>query len=118
MADLHIHGDSVTIALSVAEKIEALHRDVTVPRSAITSVRDVPDGMQEVHGLRMPGTELPGVILVGTYRQAHRTTFAVCHGERPAVVLDLTGQPYDRIVVTVDNPDEALPQLRQTAPAT
>jgi hypothetical protein len=33
-------------------------------------------------------------------------TFAVCHRHRPAVILDLTGQPYDRIVVTVENPDE------------
>lgn len=112
MADLQIHDDSVTISLSVAEKIEAIHGDITIPRSAITTVREVPDGMQEVHGLRMPGTGLPGVILVGTFREPNRTTFAVCHGQRPAVVLDLTGQSYDRVVVTVDNPDDALPKLR------
>lgn len=112
MAELRIHDDSVTISLSVAEKIEAIHADVTFPRSAITSVREVPDGMTEVHGLRMPGTGLPGVILVGTFREPKRTTFAVCHGRRPAVVLDLTGQPYDRVVVTVDNPDEDLRALR------
>jgi hypothetical protein len=38
-------------------------------------------------------------------------TFAVCHGRRPAVVLDLAGQPYDRIVVTVGNPDEIVSRL-------
>ncbi len=112
MADLRIHDDSVTISLTVAEKVEALHENVTIPRSAITSVREVPDGLSEVHGMRMPGTGFPGVILVGTFREPDRTTFAVCHGRRPAVVLDLTGQRFDRIVVTVDNPDEALPALR------
>ncbi|QGH69807.1 hypothetical protein [Pseudactinotalea sp. HY158] len=111
MAELQVHGDTVTIALSIAEKIEALHPDVTIPRSAITGAREVPDGLEEVHGLRMPGTGFPGVILVGTFREPDRTTFAVCHGQRPAIVLDVAGQPYDRIVVTVDAPDAALAAL-------
>jgi hypothetical protein len=38
-------------------------------------------------------------------------TFAVCHGRRPAVVLGLTGQRYDQIVVTVENPDEVVARL-------
>lgn len=112
MANFLIHDDVVTISLSLAEKVESIHGDVTIPRSAITSVREVPDGLQEVHGLRMPGTGLPGVILVGTFREPNRTTFAVCHGQRPAVVLELTGQPYDRLVVTLDNPNDALSALR------
>jgi hypothetical protein len=40
-----------------------------------------------------------------------RVTFAVCHGRRPAVVLELTGQRYDRIVVTVENPEEVVAGL-------
>src|SRR5216683_7582547 len=70
--------------------------------------RAVPDGMEEVHGLRLPGTGLPGVIMVGTWREAQRVTFAVCHGRGPAVVLELTGQRYDRIVVTVENPEDVV----------
>ncbi|MGH3258326.1 MAG: hypothetical protein ACRDOU_23535 [Streptosporangiaceae bacterium] len=38
-------------------------------------------------------------------------TFAVCHGRRPAVVLDLAEQPFDRIVVTVGNPDGIVSRL-------
>lgn len=111
MADLVIDDDTVTISLSVAERVEALHGDLTIPRSAITGVHQVPDGMREVHGLRMPGTGLPGVILVGTFREKSRTTFAVCHGQRPAVVLDVAGQPYDRVVVTVEDPADAVSRL-------
>jgi hypothetical protein len=70
----------------------------------VVSAQVVPDGMDEVHGFRMPGTGLPGVLMAGTRRDKERVTFAVCHGRRPAVVLKLTGQRYDRIVVTVVNP--------------
>jgi hypothetical protein len=111
MAELLVNDDVVTVSLSAVEKAEALHGDVQVPRAAVVSARTVPDGMEEVHGLRLPGTGFPGVIMVGTWRDDERSTFAVCHGRRPAVVLELTGQPFDRIVVTVDNPDEVIARL-------
>jgi hypothetical protein len=111
MANLEITDDTVTVVMSTAEKAEALHRDLSVPRSSVTGVRVVPDGMAEVHGLKMPGTYFPGVIMVGTWMARDGVTFTVCHGHGPAVVLDLTGQHYDRIVVTVDNPDEAVRSL-------
>lgn len=111
MANLQIFDDTVTVELTAIEKAEALHGNVTVPRSAITSVRAVPDGLSEVHGLKMPGAAIPGVIMVGTWRGAGGTTFAVCHGARPAVVIELAGQRYDRIVVTVDDPQNAVSSL-------
>ena len=105
MAKLLVDDDD-TVSLSAVEKAEALHGDVSVPRAAVVSVRVVPDGLDEVHGLRMPGTALPGVIMVGTWRDKQGVTFAVCHGRQPAVVVELTGQRYDRLVVTVENPGE------------
>ena len=105
MAKLLVDDDD-TVSLSAVEKAEALHGDVSVPRAAVVSVRVVPDGLDEVHGLRMPGTALPGVIMVGTWRDKQGVTFALCHGRQPAVVVELTGQRYDRLVVTVENPGE------------
>ena len=110
VASLLIDDRTVTVSLSAVEKMEALHGDVTVPRAAVVGARAVPDGMAEVHGTRI-GTGWPGVILVGTVQGSGSVTFAVCHGRRPAVVLDLAGQSYDRIVVTVENPDEVVRRL-------
>ena len=111
MAKLLVDDNVVTVSLSVIEKAEAFHGDVSVPRTAVVSARVVPDGLDEVHGLRMPGTGLPGVIMVGTWRDKQGVTFAACHGRRPAVVLELAGQHYDRLVVTVENPDEVAAAL-------
>lgn len=111
MADLVIDDETVTVSLSALERVEAVHGDVSVPRAAIVRVRAVPDGMDEVSGLRAPGTGWPGVIMVGTWRSSEGTTFAVCHGRRPAVVIDVTGQGYDRLVVTVDNPEDVVARL-------
>jgi hypothetical protein len=111
MASLLVNGDVVTVSLSVAEKLEAVHGDVSVPRAAVLSARVVPDGMEEVHGLKMPGTGLPGVIMVGTWRDGETVTFAVSHGRRPAVVIELADQVYDRLVLTVEDPEAAVAAL-------
>jgi hypothetical protein len=112
MANLLIDDREVTVSMSAAEKIEALHGNVTFPRAAVVRPRVVPDGLAEVHGLKMPGLGLPGIIMVGTWQDGEMITFAVCHGRRSAVVLDLADQVYDRIVVTVENPEEAVARLK------
>jgi hypothetical protein len=111
VANLSITGDTVTVQMSMAEKAEAAHRDLTFPRSSVISVRAVPDGMAEVHGIRLPGAYFPDVIMVGTWRSGAGNTFAVCHGSGPAIVIDLAGQHYDRVVMTVENPQDAVASL-------
>jgi hypothetical protein len=105
MANLIIDDHTVVVSLSAMEKVEAFHGDVTVPRSAVVGSRIVPDGMAEVHGVRAPGTSLPGVIMVGVWRSGPGATFAACHGRGPAIVIDLDGAKFDRLVVTVGDPE-------------
>lgn len=112
VAQILLTPDTLTVSLTDLEQVEALHRDLTVPRSAVTDVRAVSDGMAELHGIRAPGTGLPGVIAVGTWRDRGTTTFAVCHGRHPAVVVTLRGQSYDRLVITVEQPSDVVASLR------
>jgi hypothetical protein len=100
MATLSIDDDAVTVELSATEKMGALRGNVTVPRSAIMNARVVPDGMKELHRTRV-GTGIPGMLVIGTVRDGASVTFAVCRARRPAVVIDLTGQQYDRLVVSL-----------------
>jgi hypothetical protein len=110
VARLLIDDRRVTVRLSALEKLEALHRNVTVPRTSVIGARGVADGMAELRGMGT-GTGLPGLLMVGIVRGRDGLTFAVCRGRRPAVVLDLAGQLYNRIVVTVDNPDDIVSRL-------
>ena len=40
-----------------------------------------------------------------------RVTFAVCHGRAPGIVIDLANSKYDRVVLTVENPEEIVARL-------
>jgi hypothetical protein len=110
VARLLIDERRVTVCLSALEKLEAFHRNLTVPRTAVIAAREVPDGMAELRG-KGTGTGLPGLLMVGIVRDGAGLTFAVCRGRGPAVVLDLAGQAYDRIVMTVEDPGEIVSRL-------
>jgi hypothetical protein len=112
VANLVLSTDSVTLRLTMGEKAEALHGDLTVPRSAITGVRVVSSCLDEVSGFKLIGSGIPGSLKVGTWRGGDSgSTFAVCHGNGPGIVLDLTGEHYDRIVLSIDNPEQVASQL-------
>jgi hypothetical protein len=111
MAHLDIDAASITVVLSELEKVETLHGDVTVPRSAVVGARVVPVAVAEVHGLRAPGTGLPGVVVAGTFRGKDKRMFAVCHGRGPGLVIELIDAAYDEIVLTLDDPEQAAVQL-------
>jgi hypothetical protein len=111
VANLVISDESVTLQLSLAEKAEALHGDLTLPRSAITAVRVVSSCMDEVHGFKLVGSGIPGVMMVGSFKGADGSTFALCHGNGPGIVLALTGQHYERIVLSIDNPEQVAAEL-------
>ena len=100
MAELHIDGTDLVLHMSGVEKVEGMRGDVSVPLSAVTTARAVPDVWDELRGVRAPGTGVPGMIAVGTRRGAFGKDFAVVHGHGPGVVVELSGAQYSRLVVS------------------
>lgn len=111
VVQIRLTPTTLTVALTELEKVEALHGDVTVPRTAVSGARVVPDGTAEVHGLKIAGTGLTGVVKVGTWQDDGTRTFAVCHGRHPAVVITLCDQGFDRLVVSSESAGEVVAEL-------
>ena len=103
VAELQVDGDELVLHLRAMEKAEGAHGDIRVPLSAVTAVRAVDDPWPELRGIRAPGTGLPNVIAVGTRRGSFGKDFAAVHGKGPAVVVELEGAAYGRLVVTADD---------------
>ncbi len=59
-------------------------------------------------GLRAPGTYWPGVIIAGTYYRNGEKKFYAVHDFSRALVIELTGEKYARVVVEVENLEAAL----------
>jgi hypothetical protein len=113
MAHLGIEGDELVLDLSGMEKLEGLHRDIRVPVSTVREVRWTDDPWSELRGIRAPGTGMPGVVAVGTRRGRAIKDFAAIHGQGPAVVVELEGAEYGRLVVTEENAESAAADLKR-----
>ncbi len=117
MADWEIDGDRLALRLTGEEHLEGMHRDVVVPRSSVAAVRVTEDVWSELRGIRAPGTGIPGVIAVGTRRGSFGKDFAVVHGKGRGVVVELTDQPFARIVITTPDPEEVVARLTTPGPS-
>jgi hypothetical protein len=105
VARIGYEGDELVVRLSWLEKLGALRGDVRVPRSSVRVVRATDQAWSELRGVRAPGTGWPGVIALGTRRGGIRD-FSAVYGHRPAVVVELQGAEFERLVVSVRDADE------------
>ena len=67
-------------------------------------------------GFRAPGTNLPGVIVAGTYHLKGEHIFYDVHDFGSAIVIELKDEWYARLVVEVPDPD-VMPRLLSGVPA-
>lgn len=111
MPTVRVGPEAVTVELSTAEKIGAAHGNVTVPRSSVVSARVVDEPMKAISGLRAPGYSLPGHAKLGTWRHHDGKDFIAVYADRPAVELVLSNQPYERLLVAVDDPAALVAEL-------
>jgi hypothetical protein len=103
---LHVRG---------SDKLWALKSTLEIPLVHIATVRVDPERARGwYHGIKMPGTNVPGVITAGTfYQDGKRVFWDVRHPEK-TIVIDLHDERYNELIVEVDDPEEVV-KLIQTA---
>ena len=114
MIELSIEDENLLVKLSGWDKIWALKSEVRVPLNEIESVRRATKLGLWPQGLRVPGTQVPGVIAAGSYWWRGEWEFWSVRHPKSAIVINTTRQKYRRIVIEVANPDEILRWLAQS----
>jgi hypothetical protein len=115
MTMITVSADRFRIHLARWERVAGLVRDLDVPLSAVRSVEVAPDGLAAARGLRAPGLGIPGRRKIGTWRwRGHKSWVAVRRGE-PALVIELDGVRFDRIVVGCPQAQRYAEELRAHA---
>jgi hypothetical protein len=117
MATVEINGDDLEIHVSGVDRILALKSSVTVPLSHVVGAdQDVSEACVIFHGLKLPGTDLPGVVTAGSFLKSGEWTFWDVHDPGKAVSIRLHDEHYSRLLIGVDDP-QATVQLIQSAVA-
>ncbi|MCR2813264.1 MULTISPECIES: hypothetical protein [Microbacterium] len=101
MVTLLLDSTRLEIVLSATERLLAFHKgNVIVPRDTIAKVQLIDDPWSWLRGIQSPGTRLPGVIAMGTWKSVNGVDFVIVRRRLPGVVIDLEGHPeFQRIVL-------------------
>ena len=115
MVDLSIEQGKLVLHVRGADKLWAFKSTLEIPLVHIASARvDSEAARGWYHGIRMPGTNVPGVITAGTFYQEGKRVFWDVHHPEKTIVIDLHDERYNELVVEVDNPEAAV-RLIQSA---
>ena len=115
MVDLSVAEGKLTLHVRGADKLWAFKSSLEIPLVHIAGVRADPETARGwYHGIRMPGTNVPGVITAGTFYQDGKRVFWDVHHPEKTIVIDLHDERYSELIVEVDDPAAAM-KLIQTA---
>jgi hypothetical protein len=105
MAEIEITPTSLVVHIRGADRFFALKSQLEVPLEHIASVdASAPEARQIWHGLRVAGTNLPGVITAGRFIQHGEWAFWDVHEPDKAIVIRLHDEHYAKLIVGVDDP--------------
>ncbi len=113
MADVEITGDTLVVHIRGADQFFALQTRLEVPLEHIAAV-DVnpPDAHSVWHGLRMGGTNVPGLITAGRFLQQGQWAFWDVHNPDKSIAIRLHDERYARLVIGVDDPEATADAVR------
>ena len=64
------------------------------------------------HGLKMPGTNIPGVLTAGTFYHHGQRVFWDVHHPENTVVIELRDERYNELIVEVADPNAAVQLIK------
>ena len=112
MVEISIKDGRVHFVVEGWDKLWAMHSRLEIPLEHIHAVRADPEPAKGWwHGLRFPGTQIPGLITAGSFYQDGDWVFYDVHDPDNTVVLELDHEHYKRLVIEVADPRAAVAQL-------
>lgn len=102
MVTLLLDSTQLEVVLSPAERLLAFRSSsVRIERSHIQKVQLTDDAWTWLRGVPSPGTHVPMVVAMGTWKSAAGDDFVIVRRRKPAAVIDLDGDAeFQRLVLT------------------
>lgn len=115
MVDLAVADGNLTLHVRGADKLWAFKGSLEIPLAHIAAVRADPEVARGWwHGIRLPGTNLPGVLTAGTFYQDGKRVFWDVHHPDNTIVITLHDERYDELIVEVADPATAVKLIQDS----
>jgi hypothetical protein len=112
VVDLSIAEGKLVLHVRGADQLWALKSTLEIPLQHVGGIRADPSIAHGWwHGIRAPGTEIPGILTAGTFYQHGKRIFWDVHNSDNTVVIDLRDERYSELIVEVTDPAAAVQLL-------
>ena len=109
MVDVIVEGGNIVFEVEGIDKLWALKSRLTIPIGHVKGARiDEEAAKGWWHGVKLWGSDLPGVITAGTFYRKGRMVFYDTHKPEHTIVVDLDHEDYDSCILQVRDPAAAV----------
>ena len=113
-ASITLTPDTLIIDIEGTDKLWALKSRLQVPLANVAAVAPAESEAREwLHGIRLGGTHIPGVITAGRFYSHGKWVFWDVHDPAKAIGIELRNEHYSKLIVEVGNPEDQISQIRQ-----
>jgi len=118
MAEIELSPQGLVVHMTGADRLWALKSRLEIPLAHVTGAQPAAAEAEGwLHGLRLGGTHVPGVLSAGRFYQHGELVFWDVHDPTKAIAIALTDERYTRLVVQVENPTVTLAALARVLKA-
>jgi hypothetical protein len=113
MVEIFIASDHLHLEVKGWDKLWAFRGHLDIPLAHIRGVRHDPEAASGWwHGLKIAGTNLPGLITAGSFYQHGQRVFWDVHDPANSIVIELHDDRFDELVVEVNDPPAMVDEIR------
>jgi hypothetical protein len=106
MAEIELTPTALVVHIQGVDQFFAMKSRLEVPLEHVASVEVSPSEARRIwHGLRVVGTNVPGVITAGRFVDHGEWAFWDVHDPDQAIAIHLHDERYAKLVIGVDDPD-------------
>lgn len=118
MVGITIADDRLHFDVEGWDRLWSLKSHLDIPLDHVVDVRADPEPARGWwHGLRLPGTDIPGILTAGTFYHLNGAVFYDVHDPENTIVIQLDHEHYKQLVVEVENPGETAARIQSAIAA-
>ena len=110
MVTIEKNGNSFIFEIKGMHKLWALKSQLVIPAEHIVTAYPNTKNLNWL-GLRMPGTQIPGLITAGTFLANEGDIFCDVVNKENAIMIELKDERYTKLIIEVENPAAAIELL-------
>jgi hypothetical protein len=111
MVNISRESDNFIFEIVGLHKLWALKSQLSIPVKHIVKAYANEKGLMGFVGIRMPGTQIPGIITAGTYLVEDGTIFCDVTNPEKSIVVELADEKYSKLVIDVADKEAAIEML-------